>query len=58
MDQEFKKMIKPTSSNMTFLLPLDLKQEFARVCSENDTTASQKIRLLMSWYIQKNSKKE
>lgn len=51
-----KKMVKTGSTNMTFLLPLDLKQKFARVCAENDINASQKIRQLMNWYIQKNQK--
>ena len=53
MDNE---MMKNSSTNMTFLLPLDLKQKFARVCAENDINASQKIRRLMNWYIQKNKK--
>ncbi len=46
-----KEMVKTGSTNMTFLLPLDLKQKFTQVCAENDINASQKIRQLMKWYI-------
>ena len=58
MDQPQKQPVSPRKSNFYFSLPLDLKEQFARICAENDTTASQKIRHLMSWYIQKNTKEE
>ncbi len=46
--------ILKTTSTMTFLLPTELKREFAKICAKNDINVSQKIRHLMSWYIQKN----
>ena len=58
MDPIEKFRQRPTPSQMCFALPLELKEQFARVCAENDVSASQKIRHLMSRFVRENQKEE
>ncbi|WP_067585248.1 hypothetical protein [Endozoicomonas ascidiicola] len=56
MEPEQKFRLKPTPSQMSFALPLELKEKFAETCAEHDISASQKIRQMMNRFIQESQK--